>query len=115
MALLDKKVWKEIVALGKELGLKGERLAEYVNRQTQLKLDQDAKEREEQRKMAAEAEQRKMAAEAEQRKMTAETEQRKMAAETEQRKIAMELEEKKWPPKRQSNKKDISMNWSKRS
>ena len=70
-----------MVAFGKELGLEGERLAEYVDRQTQLKLDQDA--REEQRKMAAEAEQRKM-----------------------------ELEEKKWPPKRQSDKKDVSMNWS---
>ena len=105
MALLDKKVWKEIVALGKELGLEGERLADYVDRQTQLKLDQDAKEREEQMKMAAEAEQRKMAAEAE-------AEQRKLAAETEQRKIAVELEEKKWPPKRQSDKKDVSMNWS---
>ena len=74
MALVDKKMWKEMVALGKELGLEGERLAEYVDRQTQLKLDQDA--REEQRKMAAEAEQRKMAAEAEQRKMAAEAELR---------------------------------------
>ena len=34
MALLDKKVWKEMVALGKELGLEGERLAEYVDKQT---------------------------------------------------------------------------------
>ena len=45
MALLDKKVWREMVALGKELGLEGERLAEYVDRQTQLKLNQDAEDR----------------------------------------------------------------------
>ena len=80
MALVDKKMWKEMVALGKELGLEGERLAEYVDRQTQLKLDQDAKEREEQRKMAVEAEQRKMTAETEQRKIAAELEEKKMAA-----------------------------------
>ena len=51
MALVDKKMWKEIVALGKELGLERERLAEYIDRQTQLKLDQDAKERENRRKL----------------------------------------------------------------
>ena len=98
MALLDKKVWKEIVALGKELGLEGERLAEYVDRQTQLKLDQDA--RVEERKMDAEAEQRKMAAEAEaeQRRMAAETEQRKIAAELEEKKMAAEATERKERP-----------------
>ena len=48
MTVVDKKMWEEMVALGKELGLEGERLADYVDRQTQLKLDQDAKEREEQ-------------------------------------------------------------------
>ena len=44
MDLLDKKVLKEMLALDKEVGLEGERLAEYIDKQTQLKLDQDAKE-----------------------------------------------------------------------
>mgnify|MGYP005609535969 CR=1 FL=1 len=70
MALVDKKVWKEMLASGKELGLEGERLAEYIDRQTKLKLDQEAKEKEallEEKKIAADLEQRRLAAEAAER------------------------------------------------
>ena len=81
MALVDKKVWKEMLASGKELGLEGERLAEYIDRQTKLKLDQEAKEKEAQR-VAEEAQRMALL---EEKKIAADLEQRRLAAEAAER------------------------------